>query len=344
MYELALRSAAWHQVEHACFVVVALIFWWPVLQPWPSRAQSPRWAMAPYLLLADVQNTALCAILIFSDRVLYPSYAVMPRLFGSALEDQAAAGAMMWVVGSFAFVLPAVAIAVECLSTKASRPKGVTDDASRIATPASASSAAAQIALIRWLSPSRLRGRTVEAASFAVLFVVIGLCFAALASSGASADDNQVLRFMGQSGPFLVAVFAQPGDLSPGHTSFGVLVQDPNTQDVQLDATVDLTVHADADTPRPSSTAHAVLAKTENKLLQTAELSLPNEGDWRMYVSIERNSQAADFVLPLHVVRRPTALEQLHLWPYMALEAFGVILLVVYVQRHREPASTGSRR
>jgi putative membrane protein len=42
----------------------------------------------------------LSAILAFSDRVLYPSYAEAPRLFGlSALQDQVAAGAFMWVVG-----------------------------------------------------------------------------------------------------------------------------------------------------------------------------------------------------------------------------------------------------
>ena len=240
-------------------------------------------------------------------------------------------------------MIPPVGSVLSPLETKASRAKDVSADASGIATPGSAWSALPQIALFRWLSPSGMRGRRVEAASFAVLFVAIGLCFADLASSDTSPDDNQILRFTGQSGPFLVAVFAQPGDLSPGHTSFGVLVQDRNTQEVQLDATVDLTVRSDADTPSPSSTAHAVPAKTENKLLQTAELSLPNEGDWRMYVSIERNSQAADFVLPLRVVRSPTALEQLYPWPYMALAALGVILLLVYFQRHREPASTHIR-
>ena len=82
LYELALRSPAWHQVEHACFFVTSLIFWWPVVQPWPSKAHWPRWAMVPYLLVADLQNTALSAILVFSDRVLYPSYSAVPRLFG----------------------------------------------------------------------------------------------------------------------------------------------------------------------------------------------------------------------------------------------------------------------
>ena len=74
-YELALRSPAWHVVEHASFLAAGLLFWWPVVQPWPSRPRWPRWAMIPYLLVADLQNTALAAMLVFSDRVLYPSYA-----------------------------------------------------------------------------------------------------------------------------------------------------------------------------------------------------------------------------------------------------------------------------
>src|ERR1051325_7034792 len=107
MFELALRSEFWHAVEHTCFLATAFLFWWPVVQPWPSRARWPRWAMIPYLFLADFQNTALSAFLIFCDRVVYPTYATAPRIFGmSALEDQAAAGAIMWVPGSFAFLIP----------------------------------------------------------------------------------------------------------------------------------------------------------------------------------------------------------------------------------------------
>jgi cytochrome c oxidase assembly factor CtaG len=122
LYELALRSDVWHEVEHASFFLASLIFWWPVVLPWPSRGQWPRWAMVPYLLLADLQNTALSAILAFSDRVLYPTYASAPRLFGlSALEDQVAAGAFMWVAGSLAFVLPAIVLAVQCLSARSPR-------------------------------------------------------------------------------------------------------------------------------------------------------------------------------------------------------------------------------
>jgi putative membrane protein len=116
LYDLALRSEFWHEVEHASFFLASLMFWWPVVLPWPSRGQWPRLAIVPYLLVADLQNTALAAILSLSDRVLYRSYLQAPRVSRLLpLEDQVAAGAFMWVAGSLAFILPASAIAVQCL-------------------------------------------------------------------------------------------------------------------------------------------------------------------------------------------------------------------------------------
>src|ERR1700722_14519511 len=95
-YELALRSPGWHEVEHACFLGTSLLFWFPVIQPWPSMSRWARWAMLPYLVGADLVNTALAAFLTFVGRVIYPSYAAGPRVFGlSALSDQVAAGAFM---------------------------------------------------------------------------------------------------------------------------------------------------------------------------------------------------------------------------------------------------------
>ncbi len=109
-------TLAWH-TPVMCFLVTAFLFWWPVVQPWPSRARWSRWAMIPYLLLADLQNTALSAFLIFCDRVVYPTYATAPRIFGmSALEDQAAAGAIMWVPGSCAFLIPLAFISIRLMS------------------------------------------------------------------------------------------------------------------------------------------------------------------------------------------------------------------------------------
>src|SRR5215470_2257454 len=117
VYQLALRSPGWHALEHGCFIAAAVLFWWPVVQPWPSRPRWPRWAMAPYLLLADVQNSAFSAILVFSERLLYPHYANVPRLGGgSALDDQIAAGAIMWVPAALFFLVPAAFVVFRALS------------------------------------------------------------------------------------------------------------------------------------------------------------------------------------------------------------------------------------
>ncbi len=133
LYELALRSEFWHRAEHASFLGTAILFWWPVIAPWPSRMPWPRWTMIPYLLLADLQNTALAAFLSFYEAVLYPTYAAAPRISGlSAVQDQAAAGAIMWVPGSIGFFVPAGLIALEYLGPKRRTP--LTHPVRRVAT------------------------------------------------------------------------------------------------------------------------------------------------------------------------------------------------------------------
>lgn len=105
-YELALREPSWHRIEHLCFFGTALLFWWPVVLPWPAREVWPRAAMIPYLVLADLQNTAFSALFAFSDRRFYASDATAPLAGSSPLADQASAGALMWLLGSAAFLLP----------------------------------------------------------------------------------------------------------------------------------------------------------------------------------------------------------------------------------------------
>jgi len=125
-YELALNSPVWHGVEHACFFYAAILFWWPVIQVWPSQAQWPRWMMIPYLILADIVNTALSAWLVFSTNVVYRSYELAPRLGGmSAMDDQSTAGAIMWVPGSMVYLIPAFLLTMQALNGVRTRPAAV---------------------------------------------------------------------------------------------------------------------------------------------------------------------------------------------------------------------------
>jgi putative membrane protein len=134
-YEFALASENWHNFEHACFFFTSVMFWWPVIAPWPWQQRSSRstpagrpagdparWLLLPYLLGADLVNTGVSAFLCFSGRLLYPSYGAIPRPFGlSALNDQIAAGAFMWVMGSTVFLIPAMAITMQLLSPRRQR-------------------------------------------------------------------------------------------------------------------------------------------------------------------------------------------------------------------------------
>jgi hypothetical protein len=52
--------------------------------------------------------------------LVYPSYGEIQRPFGlSALNDQIAAGAFMWVFGSMVFVLPIFAVIAQIFSSPA---------------------------------------------------------------------------------------------------------------------------------------------------------------------------------------------------------------------------------
>ena len=117
VYDLALRSTGWHYLQHACFLVTALLFWYPIVRPYPARPRWSPWLLLPCLFLADLSNTALAALLTFSDRPLYRYYAEAPRLAGiSPVQDQSAAGVIMWVPGSAAFLIPLFGIGIQLLS------------------------------------------------------------------------------------------------------------------------------------------------------------------------------------------------------------------------------------
>jgi putative membrane protein len=87
------------------------------MQPWPSVARWPRWTIPLYLFLGMLANDAVSAFLVFCDRVIYPSYDATSGLLGlSPLGDQAIAGALMWVFGTFVYLIPAVVITVQTLT------------------------------------------------------------------------------------------------------------------------------------------------------------------------------------------------------------------------------------
>jgi putative membrane protein len=118
VFELALESPSWHWLELASFLVAGIVFWWPVLQVHPSS----RWSVPVYLFLATLPCDALSAFLVFCGHVVYRPYLSVHEMFGlSPLEDQALAGALMWVAVTFAYLIPALVLTARLLESERTR-------------------------------------------------------------------------------------------------------------------------------------------------------------------------------------------------------------------------------
>jgi putative membrane protein len=121
LFAIGMHSTLWHETEQASFLVAGFLFWWPVIQPWPSSPRGSQWSAPLYLFLATLPCDALSAFLMFCGRVIYPSYLTGPHRFDiSALQDQEWAGVLMWVSVTLIYMLPAVVLTVLILTPGAS--------------------------------------------------------------------------------------------------------------------------------------------------------------------------------------------------------------------------------
>ncbi len=99
LYNLALEVHAWHIVEHLCFMVTAVVFWFVVIAPLPHLARSLPKRMA-FIFLNMTAMKTLGLILTMSSVIIYPFYISAPRVFGiDVLSDQQVGGMIMWMPG-----------------------------------------------------------------------------------------------------------------------------------------------------------------------------------------------------------------------------------------------------
>jgi putative membrane protein len=126
IFMLGLRSQPWHGIEQASFLATGLLFWWPVVQPWPTLSKCPESSMLLYLFLATLPCDILSGFLVFCDRVVYPVFLSSPRSFGlSALEDQQCAGALMWTFVTVVYLIAAAVFAARLLSPHRSEERSI---------------------------------------------------------------------------------------------------------------------------------------------------------------------------------------------------------------------------
>jgi putative membrane protein len=111
LYDQALENPPLHYLQHATFLLAALLFWWPVVAADPGRWRLPHPVRLFYLFLAMPQNSFLGVALMSAPGVLYPHYLSNLRSWGpTALADQNLGGVLMWVMGDVVFLTAMAAV------------------------------------------------------------------------------------------------------------------------------------------------------------------------------------------------------------------------------------------
>jgi putative membrane protein len=106
LYNLAMANHNVHIVEHLMFMIVAVLMWWPLMSPLPELPRLSYPGQMLYSFLVSIPMSIVAVYITMADHVLYPAYSAAPRVMNlSPMEDQLTGGLIMWVPGSFVFVI-----------------------------------------------------------------------------------------------------------------------------------------------------------------------------------------------------------------------------------------------
>jgi cytochrome c oxidase assembly factor CtaG len=107
LYDLTLRNAVVHDVEHASFLVLGTLFWIPILDSPPLHARLGQLQRAAYAAGGAAAGWILALVLAFASTPLYPAYAALLHRLGglSAIGDQQLAAGVMLGIGSIPFTI-----------------------------------------------------------------------------------------------------------------------------------------------------------------------------------------------------------------------------------------------
>ncbi|WP_428983304.1 cytochrome c oxidase assembly protein [Paraburkholderia diazotrophica] len=114
LFEAALMHPWVHTLQHASFLLTALLFWWSITGE-GARRQTDGHAMLS-LFTTMVHTGALGALITLAPQLWYPLYVEPCSALGvDPLHDQQLGGLIMWVPATVAYLAGALAIAARWL-------------------------------------------------------------------------------------------------------------------------------------------------------------------------------------------------------------------------------------
>ncbi len=104
LYNLALAEHDVHITQHLLFIAASVVMWWPLLSPLPELPRLSYPGQMLYCFLMTIPMSIIAIYITMADRLLYPAYAIAPRVWGlTPMEDQHYGGLIMWIPGGLFF-------------------------------------------------------------------------------------------------------------------------------------------------------------------------------------------------------------------------------------------------
>lgn len=116
-YDATLRHSVVHYAEHALYVLAGLLMWSPLVDGDPApRHRLSGLGRLVYLLIAMLPMALVGAYLNRHAGLVYSAYGPPAHALGiSAIDDQAQAGAIMWVLGNSVMVAVGLWVSVAAM-------------------------------------------------------------------------------------------------------------------------------------------------------------------------------------------------------------------------------------
>ncbi len=103
-FNAALHFPAVHFLLYATMLAAAFLMWWPLMSPLPELPRAAYPAQMLYCFLMVLPMSIVSIYIVMSDVLLYPAYAIAPRLLAiSPMQDQQYGGLVMWLPGGIFF-------------------------------------------------------------------------------------------------------------------------------------------------------------------------------------------------------------------------------------------------
>lgn len=109
LYEATLHSEFVHALQHTCFFLSALLFWWTLIH---GRYGRMGYGVGVIFVWATaVHSSLLGALLTFSQQLWYPIYSSRTQAWNiSPIDDQQLGGLIMWVPAGVVFIVVGLAL------------------------------------------------------------------------------------------------------------------------------------------------------------------------------------------------------------------------------------------